>query len=92
MFSLFFQTVPKKKGRLFGLGRKAKSVATSSDIYVDPIIQEELKKKDARIEALETQNATILADLASQKSVVESTQRSNEDLVKNLRELFPGKF
>ncbi|KAF2576301.1 hypothetical protein F2Q70_00005491 [Brassica cretica] len=62
------QTVPKKKGRLVGLARRASSCPSSSQTpYTDPMIMEQLQNKDERIEALETQNATILAELADQK-------------------------
>ncbi|XP_048623564.1 uncharacterized protein LOC125592444 [Brassica napus] len=62
------QTVPKKKRRLVGLARRASSCPSSSQTpYTDPMIMEQLQNKDERIEALETQNATILAELADQK-------------------------
>ena len=47
--------VPKKKGRLVGLARRASSCPTSSQTsYVDLMIMEELQKKDDRIVALES--------------------------------------
>ncbi|KAF3495742.1 hypothetical protein DY000_02054512 [Brassica cretica] len=61
------EAVPKKKGRLVGLARRASSCPSSSQTsYVDPMIMEEMQKKDDRIVALEFQNATILAQMAQQ--------------------------
>uniref|UniRef100_A0A0D2ZR96 Uncharacterized protein n=1 Tax=Brassica oleracea var. oleracea TaxID=109376 RepID=A0A0D2ZR96_BRAOL len=49
------EVVPKKKGRLVGLARRASSCPTSSQTsYVDLMIMEELQKKDDRIVALES--------------------------------------
>ncbi|WZY94532.1 hypothetical protein YC2023_066861 [Brassica napus] len=53
-------TVPKKKGRLVGLGRRSRSAAPSSapHAYVDPeVLTAQLKDKDDRISALEAQNS-----------------------------------
>ncbi|KAG5396607.1 hypothetical protein IGI04_018421 [Brassica rapa subsp. trilocularis] len=53
-------SVPKKKGRLVGLGRRSRSAAPSSapPPYVDPeFLTAQLKDKDDRISALETQMA-----------------------------------
>uniref|UniRef100_A0A0D3AQ60 Uncharacterized protein n=1 Tax=Brassica oleracea var. oleracea TaxID=109376 RepID=A0A0D3AQ60_BRAOL len=62
------QTVPKNKGHLVGLSRRASSCPSSSQTpYTDSMIMEQPQNKDERIEALETQNATILAELADQK-------------------------
>ncbi|KAF3518986.1 hypothetical protein DY000_02062739 [Brassica cretica] len=48
-------SVPKKKGRLVGLGRRARSVPPSApQPYVDPeVLMDQLKDKDDRIAALE---------------------------------------
>ncbi|KAF3588421.1 hypothetical protein F2Q69_00028238 [Brassica cretica] len=62
--------VPKKKGRLVGLARRASSCPSSSQALFappNPMIIEQLQNKDGRIVALETQNATILAEIADQK-------------------------
>uniref|UniRef100_A0A0D3DNH6 Uncharacterized protein n=1 Tax=Brassica oleracea var. oleracea TaxID=109376 RepID=A0A0D3DNH6_BRAOL len=53
-------SVPKKNGRLVGLGRRSRSAAPSSapPPYVDPeVLTTQLKDKDDRISALETQMA-----------------------------------
>ncbi|WZZ79804.1 hypothetical protein YC2023_100376 [Brassica napus] len=53
-------SVPKKNGRLVGLGRRSRSAAPSSapPPYVDPeVLTAQLKDKDDRISALETQMA-----------------------------------
>uniref|UniRef100_A0A0D3CQ61 Uncharacterized protein n=1 Tax=Brassica oleracea var. oleracea TaxID=109376 RepID=A0A0D3CQ61_BRAOL len=60
------EAVPKKKGRLVGLALRASSCPSSQTSYVDPMIMDELQKKDERIVALESQNATILAQMAQQ--------------------------
>ncbi|KAF2596823.1 hypothetical protein F2Q68_00008879 [Brassica cretica] len=66
-----FAAVPKKKGRLVGLARRASSCPSSSQAPFappDPMIIEQLQNKDDQIVALETPNATILAELADQKT------------------------
>ncbi|KAF3503776.1 hypothetical protein F2Q69_00042009 [Brassica cretica] len=53
-------SVPKKKGRLVGLGRRTRSVPPSSapPPFVDPeVLTAQLKDKDDRISLLETQMA-----------------------------------
>ncbi|KAL0788200.1 hypothetical protein Bca101_004446 [Brassica carinata] len=53
-------SVPKKKGRLVGLGRRTRSVLHSSapPPFVDPeVLTAQLKDKDDRISLLETQMA-----------------------------------
>ncbi|KAF3506658.1 hypothetical protein F2Q69_00003840 [Brassica cretica] len=80
------QTVPKKKGRLVGLARRASSCPSSSQTpYTDPMIMEQLQNKDERIEALETQNATILVELADQKKI-------NNEIIEKMKCLFPNEF
>ncbi|KAF2588600.1 hypothetical protein F2Q70_00039800 [Brassica cretica] len=65
------EAVPKNKGRLVGLARRASSCPSSSQTpYVDPMIMEDLHKKDDRIVALESQNATILAHMAQQDAQI----------------------
>uniref|UniRef100_A0A0D2ZUA3 Uncharacterized protein n=1 Tax=Brassica oleracea var. oleracea TaxID=109376 RepID=A0A0D2ZUA3_BRAOL len=64
------KAVPKRKGgRLVGFARRASSYPASSlqVVYTDPMILEQLQNKDERIVTLEEQNATILAQLESQK-------------------------
>ncbi|KAF2561722.1 hypothetical protein F2Q70_00015973 [Brassica cretica] len=66
-----FAAVPKKKGCLVGLARRASSCPSSSQALFappDPMIIEQLQNKDDQIVALETPNATILAELADQKT------------------------
>ncbi|CAF2040195.1 unnamed protein product, partial [Brassica napus] len=80
------QTVTKKKGRLVGLARRASSCPSSSQTsYTDLIIMEQLQNKDERIEALEMQNATILAELADQK-------KTNNEIIDKMKRLFPDEF
>uniref|UniRef100_A0A0D3BC89 Uncharacterized protein n=1 Tax=Brassica oleracea var. oleracea TaxID=109376 RepID=A0A0D3BC89_BRAOL len=80
------QTVPKKKRRLVGLAHRASSCPSSSKTpYTDPMIMEQLQNKDERIEALETQNATILAELADQK-------KTNNEIIDKMKCLFPDEF
>ncbi|KAF3495743.1 hypothetical protein DY000_02054511 [Brassica cretica] len=94
------EAVPKKKGRLVGLARRASSCLSSSQTpYVDPMIMEELQKKDDRIVALESQNATILAQMAQQhaqiaehKAEVAEAKRMNLDIMEKMRRLFPAEF
>ena len=49
------------------------------------MIMEQLQNKDERIEALETQNATILAELADQK-------KTNNEIIDKMKRLFPDEF
>ena len=65
-------------------------------MYADLVIMEQIKNKDDWIEALETQNATILAEMvehkaaaAEQRSVVVKTQRLNQELMNKIKRLFP---
>ncbi|KAF3580935.1 hypothetical protein DY000_02031907 [Brassica cretica] len=82
------QAIPKKKGRLVGLARRASSCPSSSQVPFappDPTIIEHLQNKDDRMVALETQNATILAELAGQK-------KTNEEIMEKMKRLFPNDF
>ncbi|KAG2306477.1 hypothetical protein Bca52824_026225 [Brassica carinata] len=57
LHSGFRISVPKKKGRLFGLGRRSRSVPSSAapPPFVDPeALMGQLRDKDDRISALET--------------------------------------
>ena len=49
------------------------------------MIMEQLQNKDERIEALETQNAIILAELADQK-------KTNNEIIDKMKRLFPDEF
>ena len=92
--------VSKKKGRLVGLARHASSYPSSSHTpYADPMIMEELQKKDNRIVALESQNATILAQMVQQdaqiaehKAEVAEAKRMNQDIMEKMNRLFPAEF
>ncbi|KAF2561717.1 hypothetical protein F2Q70_00015974 [Brassica cretica] len=82
------QAVPKKKGRLVGLARRASSCPSSSQAPFappDPMIIEQLQNKDDQIVALETPNATILSELADQKN-------TNEEIMEKMKRLFPSEF
>ena len=63
------------------------------------MIMDELQKKDDRIVALESQNATILAQMAQQdaqiaehKAEVAEAKRMNLDIMEKMRRLFPAEF
>ncbi|KAF8085103.1 hypothetical protein N665_0680s0003 [Sinapis alba] len=95
---MVIKAVPKKKDRLVGLGLRAGSSSSQPPIS-DPVIMEELREKTDRIEALETQNATILAQMVEQKSTLElqseqvaETQRLNREFLEKMKELFPTQF
>ncbi|KAF3515767.1 hypothetical protein DY000_02059071 [Brassica cretica] len=63
-------SVPKKKGRLVGLGRRTRSVPPSSapPPFVDPeVLTAQLKDKDDRISLLETQMAAQQAGYEAQR-------------------------
>ncbi|KAF2592374.1 hypothetical protein F2Q70_00045164 [Brassica cretica] len=49
------------------------------------MIIQQLQNKDERIVALETQNATILAELAGPK-------KTNEEILEKMKRLFPAEF
>ncbi|XP_048611899.1 uncharacterized protein LOC125586125 [Brassica napus] len=82
------EAVPKKKGRLVGLARRASSCPSSSQAPFAPpdlMIIQQLQNKDDRIVALETQNARILAELAGQK-------KTNEEILEKMKCLFRAEF
>ena len=63
------------------------------------MIMEELHKKDDQIVALESQNATILAQMAQQdapiaehKAEVAKAKRINLDIMEKMKRLFPAEF
>ncbi|KAG5385709.1 hypothetical protein IGI04_037179 [Brassica rapa subsp. trilocularis] len=79
-------SVPKKKGRLVGLGRRSRSAAPSSapPPYVDPeVLTAELKDKDDRISALETQ-------MAAQQAGYETHKRLNEQMIEMMKRMYPN--
>ncbi|KAF3573611.1 hypothetical protein F2Q69_00058558 [Brassica cretica] len=62
-------SVPKKKKRLVGLGRRVRSVPPSApQTYVDPEVLDQLKDKDDRIAALEQK-------MTDQEQVMEMMRR-----------------
>ncbi|KAG5410169.1 hypothetical protein IGI04_006488 [Brassica rapa subsp. trilocularis] len=79
-------SVPKKKGRLVGLGRRSRSAAPSSapPHYVDPeVLTAQLKDKDDRISALETQ-------MAAQQAGYETQKRLNEQMMEMMKRMYPN--
>uniref|UniRef100_M4ER15 Uncharacterized protein n=1 Tax=Brassica campestris TaxID=3711 RepID=M4ER15_BRACM len=79
-------SVPKKKGRLVGLGRRSRSAAPSSapPAYVDPeVLTAQLKDKDDRISALETQ-------MAAQQAGYETQKRLNEQMMEMMKRMYPN--
>ncbi|KAG5389854.1 hypothetical protein IGI04_031395 [Brassica rapa subsp. trilocularis] len=72
-------SVPKKKGRLVGLGRRSRSAAPSSapPPYVDP------EDKDDRISALETQ-------MAAQQAGYETQKRLHEQMMEMMKRMYPN--
>ncbi|KAL0712964.1 hypothetical protein Bca4012_019942 [Brassica carinata] len=79
-------SVPKKKGRLFGLGRRSRSVPSSAapPPFVDPeALMGQLQDKDDRISALETQMAT-------QQASFEAQRKLNEQMMEMIRRLHPN--
>uniref|UniRef100_A0A0D3E4X8 Uncharacterized protein n=1 Tax=Brassica oleracea var. oleracea TaxID=109376 RepID=A0A0D3E4X8_BRAOL len=80
------QSVPKKNGRLVGLGRRSWSAAPSSapPPYVDPeVLTAQLKDKDDRISALETQ-------MAAQQAGYETQKRLNEQMMEMMKRMYPN--
>uniref|UniRef100_A0A0D3ANQ1 Uncharacterized protein n=1 Tax=Brassica oleracea var. oleracea TaxID=109376 RepID=A0A0D3ANQ1_BRAOL len=78
--------VPKKKGRLVGLGRRSRSAAPSSapPPYVDPeVLTAQLKDKDDRISALETK-------MAAQQAGYEAQKRLNEQMMEIMKRMYPN--
>ncbi|XP_056863621.1 uncharacterized protein LOC130510926 [Raphanus sativus] len=78
--------VPKKKGRLFGLGRRSRSVPSSAapPPFVDPeVLLGQMKDKDDRISALES-------TVASQHAGWEAQKKLNEQMLEMMRRLHPN--
>ncbi|KAG5393450.1 hypothetical protein IGI04_023413 [Brassica rapa subsp. trilocularis] len=79
-------SVPKKKGCMVGLGRRSRSAAPSSapPPYVDPeVLTAQLKDKDDRISALETQ-------MAAQHAGYETQKRLNEQMMEMMKRMYPN--
>ncbi|KAF3601149.1 hypothetical protein F2Q69_00036852 [Brassica cretica] len=79
-------SVPKKKGRLFGLGRRTRSVPPSSapPPFVDPeVLTAQLKDKDDRISLLETQ-------MAAQQVGYEAQKRLNQQMMEMMQRMYPN--
>ncbi|KAF3584746.1 hypothetical protein F2Q69_00031126 [Brassica cretica] len=80
------QSVPKKKGRLVGLGRRTRSVPPSSapPPFVDPeVLTAQLKDKDDRISLLETQ-------MAAQQAGYEAQKRLNQQMMEMMQRMYPN--
>uniref|UniRef100_A0A0D2ZQD6 Uncharacterized protein n=1 Tax=Brassica oleracea var. oleracea TaxID=109376 RepID=A0A0D2ZQD6_BRAOL len=79
-------SVPKKKGRLVGLGRRTRSVPPSSapPPFVDPeVLTAQLKDKDDRISLLETQ-------MAAQQAGYEAQRRLNHQMMEMMHMMYPN--
>ncbi|CAN6933693.1 unnamed protein product, partial [Brassica oleracea] len=80
-------SVPKKKGRLVGLGRRTRSVPPSSappTPFVDPeVLTAQLKDKDDRISLLETQ-------MAAQQAGYEAQRRLNQQMMEMMQRMYPN--
>uniref|UniRef100_A0A0D3CJF0 Uncharacterized protein n=1 Tax=Brassica oleracea var. oleracea TaxID=109376 RepID=A0A0D3CJF0_BRAOL len=79
-------SVPKKKGRLVGLGRRTRSVPPSSapPPFVDPeVLTAQLKDKDDRISLLETQ-------MAAQQAGYEAQRRLNQEMMEVMQRMYPN--
>ncbi|KAL0806374.1 hypothetical protein Bca101_098866 [Brassica carinata] len=79
-------SVPKKKGRLIGLGRRTRSVPPSSapPPFVDPeVLTSQLKDKDDRIYLLETQ-------MAAQQTGYEAQRRLNQQMIEMMQRMYPN--
>ncbi|KAF3535204.1 hypothetical protein F2Q69_00021353 [Brassica cretica] len=79
-------SVPKKKGRLVGLGRRTRSVPPSSapPPFVDPeVLTVQLKDKDDRISLLETQ-------IAAQQAGYEAQRRLNQQMMEMMQRMYPN--
>ncbi|KAF2559670.1 hypothetical protein F2Q68_00017240 [Brassica cretica] len=79
-------SVPKKKGRLVGLGRPSRSVPPFSapPPFVDPEIHTaQLKDKDDRISLLETQ-------MAAQQAGYEAQKRLNQQMMEMMQRMYPN--
>lgn len=79
-------SVPKKKRRLVGLGRRARSVTLfAPQPYVDPeVLMDQLKDKDDRIAALEQK-------MADQEAGWEATRKQNEQMMEMMKRMYPNK-
>ncbi|KAF2534154.1 hypothetical protein F2Q70_00030477 [Brassica cretica] len=83
---VFGKSVPKKKGRLVGLGRRTRSVPPSSapPPFVDPeVLTAQLKDKDDRISLLETQ-------MAAQQAGYEAQRRLNQQMMEMMQRMYPN--
>ncbi|KAF2597381.1 hypothetical protein F2Q68_00008237 [Brassica cretica] len=79
-------SVPKKKGRLVGLGRRTRSVPPSSapPPFVDPeVLTAQLKDKDDHISLLETQ-------MAAQQADYEAQRRLNQQMMEMMQRMYPN--
>uniref|UniRef100_A0A0D2ZYP1 Uncharacterized protein n=1 Tax=Brassica oleracea var. oleracea TaxID=109376 RepID=A0A0D2ZYP1_BRAOL len=78
-------SVPKKKGRLVSLGRRARSVPLSApQPCVDPeVLMDQLKDKDDRIAALEQK-------MADQEVGWEATRKQNEQMMEMMKRMYPN--
>uniref|UniRef100_A0A0D3CER6 Uncharacterized protein n=1 Tax=Brassica oleracea var. oleracea TaxID=109376 RepID=A0A0D3CER6_BRAOL len=79
-------SVPKKKGRLVGLGCCPRSVPPSSapPPFVDPeVLTAQLKDKDDRISLLETQ-------MAAQQAGYEAQKRLNQQMMEMMQRMYPN--
>ncbi|WZZ70203.1 hypothetical protein YC2023_081573 [Brassica napus] len=79
-------SVPKKKGRLVGLGHRTRSVPPSSapPPFVDPeVLTAQLKDKDDRISLLETQ-------MAAQQAGYEAQRRLNQQMMEMMQRMYPN--
>ncbi|KAF2567672.1 hypothetical protein F2Q68_00027449 [Brassica cretica] len=78
-------SVPKKMGRLVGLGRRARSVPLSApQPYVDPeVLMNQLKDKDDRIAALEQK-------MADQEAGWEATRKQNGQMMEMMKRMYPN--
>ncbi|WZZ70465.1 hypothetical protein YC2023_081835 [Brassica napus] len=79
-------SVPKKKGRLVGLGRRTRSVPPSSapPPFVDPeVLTAQLKDKDDRKSLLETQ-------MAAQQAGYEAQRRLNQQMMEMMQRMYPN--
>ncbi|KAF3600065.1 hypothetical protein F2Q69_00034554 [Brassica cretica] len=85
LVSISWVSVPKKKGRLVGLGRRTRSVPPSSapPPFVDPeVLTAQLKDKDDRISLLETQ-------MAAQQAGYEAQRRLNQQMMEMMQRMYP---
>ncbi|KAF3559262.1 hypothetical protein F2Q69_00016475 [Brassica cretica] len=79
-------SVPKKKGRLVGLGRRTRSVPLSSapPPFVDPeVLTAQLKDKDDCISLLKTH-------MAAQRAGYEAQRRLNQQMMEMMQRMYPN--